>query len=204
MSISGISCQNKISCYTDSQQVKNENSDFTSTITAVASKNKTNDKILGLTMIKDNDANIFYGMKATYAPESTPGNPIIQIDSNYGGKKSTYKIPINDINPDNASRLEMFALCSYADDQGVGDKSKFGTFQTLKGFEDMSIHNGFLGEGIKEATTFEEFRNYKLNWVNACKKTVDLLYKCNDLIQYNKGKDILNLFEMTKIKCSGN
>nr|WP_235715977.1 hypothetical protein [Acetivibrio cellulolyticus] len=60
----------------------------------------------------------------------------------------------------------------------------------MKSFEEMSI----LGKGITEANTLEQFQNVKLNWENACKKTVALLYKCNDLIQFNKGKDILNLF----------
>jgi hypothetical protein len=95
--------------------------------------------------------------------------------------------------------MEMFALCSYADDQGLGDNSKFGTHQTLQTFETMSIHNGYLGEGIKEACSFEEFRNVKLNWFNACKQTVDLLYRCNDLAGYKKGKDILNLLSKYRL-----
>ncbi len=59
-------------------------------------------------------------MKAKYAEDSTSQNPIIQIESNYGGKNSIYKISINDINPNNASHIEIFALCSYADEQGKG------------------------------------------------------------------------------------
>jgi hypothetical protein len=65
--------------------------------------------------------------------------------------------------------MEMFALCSYVDEQ-KGDNSKFETYQTLKSFEYMSIHNGYFGEGIQEANTLEQFQNIKLNWESACKR----------------------------------
>ena len=202
MGIAGVSCQGSNFYTTSIQKAKKENDNFTYLVSTETTEDKKEDngKILGLTMIKDPNANIFWGMKAKYAEDSTSQNPIIQVESNYGGKTSVYKIPINDINPNNASHLEMFALCSYADDQGIGDNSKFGTYQTLKNFEDMSIHNGYFGEGTKEVTTLEEFRNVKLNWEEACKKTVDLLYKCNDLIQFNRGKSILNLFSKYPVK----
>lgn len=196
MGIAGVSYQSTSSIENSFQKVQKKDDSFASSLSTTAAKTNKEDngKILGLTMIKDPNANVFWGMKAKYAEESTSQNPIIQVESNYGGKKSIYKISINDINPNNASRMEMFALCSYADDQGKGDNSKFGTYQTLKTFENMSIHNGYFGKGVKEADTFEQFRDIKLNWKNACEKTLDLLYKCNDLIQFNKGKYILNLF----------
>ena len=150
MGIAGVSYQSINSFDTNFQQVQKRNDNFTchlSTTNAEIEKEDTG-KIIGLTMIKDPNANVFWGVKAKYAQDSTSQNPIIQVESNYGGKTSIYKIPINDINPNNASHIEMFALCSYADEQGKGDNSKFGTYQTLKSFEDMSIHNSYFGEGI--------------------------------------------------------
>ncbi|MCX7749673.1 MAG: hypothetical protein N2645_22695 [Clostridia bacterium] len=206
MGIAGVSYQNLSYFNTHYQQVQKKNDSFTCTMNTVTAemKKKDNGEFIGLTMIKDPNTNIFWGMKAKYAEDSTSQNPIIQVESNYGGKTAIYKIPINDINPNNASRLEMFALCSYQDQQGKGDNSKFGTYQTLKSFEEMSLHNGYFGEGIKEANTLEQFQNIKLNWENACKKTVDLLYKCNDLIQFDKGKAILNLFNKYPVKQNTN
>lgn len=202
MGIAGVSCQGSNFYATSIQKAKKENDNFTYLVSTETTEDKKEDngKILGLTMITDPNSDISWGMTAKYADDSTSQNPIIQVNSNYGGKTAIYKIPINDINPNNASHLEMFALCSYADDQGIGDNSKFGTYQTLKSFDYMSIHNGYFGEGVKEVNTFEQFRDAKLNWEEACKKTVDLLYKCNDLIQYNKGKDILNLISKYSIR----
>jgi hypothetical protein len=43
-------------------------------------------------MIKDPNTNIFWGMKAKYAEDSTSQNPIIQVESNYGDKTFIYNI----------------------------------------------------------------------------------------------------------------
>lgn len=191
MGISGVSYQNLYN--TNHQQVCKKSDNFKDIISTQC-KNQEYGEILGLAMIPEPNTNVSWGMASTYAEGSTLENPIIHVETNYGGKTSAYNIRINDIDPSNASRLEIFALSSYADDQGVGDKSTFGTYQTLKTYEDMSIRNGYFGRGAEEANTLEQFQNVKLNWNSACKKMLGLLYKCNDLEQYIKGRDIMNLF----------
>jgi hypothetical protein len=83
-------------------------------------------------------------MKAKYAECSTQDNPVIYVETNYGGKTVSYNVNINEVDPNNASRLEMFALCSYADDVGIGDDSTFGTYKTLCSYMEMANHNGFV------------------------------------------------------------
>ena len=104
------------------------------------------------------------------------------------------------LDPNNATKLEMFALCSYADQMGMGDKSTFGTYQTLLGFEKMSIHNGFFNGKVVEEPAWDMFISAKLDWENAFYKVKDLLYKCNDLGQYSKSLSILDLFSKYPVK----
>ena len=151
-------------------------------------------KTIGFGTIIDRDSNCGWCMIAKYAADSTPENPIIYVETNYGGKTSTYNIEINQIDPQNASRLEMFALASYADDRGIGCQSTFGTYNTLNNLEEMAIHNGYFGADAKGTSTWEQFEKAKLDWEKACRRLVGLFYDCKDLRQYQYGKDILDLF----------
>ena len=149
--------------------------------------------VLSLTTVAKPGTNISYGVVAAYAKESTSTNPIINVTTNYDGKTVSYNINVNEVDPNHASRLEMFALCAYADDVGIGDKSTFGTYQTLQTYQEMAKYNGYISSD-SEGDTLEQFKNEKLNWVNMSHQVMDLLYKCNDLAQYNNGISIMNLF----------
>lgn len=150
--------------------------------------------MLSLTMIKEPGTDCFWGMIAKYAECSTQDNPVIYVSTNYGGENVSYNVNINEVDPNRASQLEMFALCAYADDNGIGDNSTFGTYNTLRSYKEMADHNGYLDSQTEELSAFEQFKNVKINWVNMSKKVMGLLYKCNDLIQYKKGLNIMDLF----------
>lgn len=200
MNISELSYQNSNIYNNSCQKTQKNRGNITNTISTPLSQNHNSEEIIGLSMINDSTSNQSWGMKAKYAEGSTAENPIICVETNYGGKTTTYNININDINPNNASRIEMFALCSYADDNRIGDKSTFGTFQTLKSYEDMSFHNGYLDRKLNKTSTWEQLQNIKLNWKSSCENMLDLLYKCNDISQYNKGLDIINLLSKYPVK----
>ncbi len=57
------------------------------------------------------------------ALESTAEDPVVQISMMEDGEKKTYNIYINEIDPQNASDIEMFAFFSYHDSIGekIGD-----------------------------------------------------------------------------------
>lgn len=196
MKISGVN--NQYGKYINdlySKKQKNIN-DFMGCISVASEKaeKQVGRDVLDLTMIKEPGTDRFWGMKAEYAECSTQDNPVIYVETNYGGKTVSYNVNINEVDPHSASQLEMFALCAYADDIGIGDNSTFGTYKTLRSYEEMANHNGYLDSQMDGLSTFEQFINVKLNWVNMSKKVMNLLYKCNDLIQYNKGLNIKNLF----------
>lgn len=160
---------------------------------AVETEVQEEGSIIGLTTIDEPNSNHAWGMVAKFATDSTKENPIIYVSTNYGGENKAYKIAINDIDPNNASELEMFALCSYADKTGSGLKSSMGTYSTLLGFKAMSVNNGYFNKKTEGQRTWEEFANVKLDWESACRKVTDLLYKCGDLGQYKNGTHILDL-----------
>ena len=102
------------------------------------------------------------GMTASYLPESTPDNPMIQVGITYpGGVKETYDVAINKIDPSNATELEMFALCNYNDALGKKEvASTFGSWHVLK-------NNGRNAEMIGSfsmAHSIEEFTMVRQDW----------------------------------------
>lgn len=181
----------------DSYSKKKKSSDDFVECMSVASRiaeKQEDGEVLGLTMIREPGTDRFWGMRAKYAEGSTQDDPVINVETNYGGKVVSYNVNINKVDPNSATQLEMFALCSYADDVGIGDNSTFGTYNTLRTYKEMAIHNNYLDSKTEELSTFEQFENVKINWVNMSKKVMDLLYKCKDLIQYTKGLKIMSLF----------
>ena len=122
----------------------------------------SNSGIIGLTMIPYNN-NTSYGVVAKYAEESTAENPVIEVTSNYGGEKVVYKVNINEVDPTNATMMEMFALFSYADDQGLSTPtSSFASFQELKVYAMNAAQNGYCSE----ITGFDDFTNLKMDWTS--------------------------------------
>jgi hypothetical protein len=202
MNISGVPSQYE-GYLSDSQYKKLKGgNDFTMNMSAASQKVEKQEAgdVLGLTMIKEPGTNCFWGMKAKYAEDSTLDNPVIYVETNYGGKTVSYNVNISEVDPENASQLEMFALCSYADDTGIGDNSTFGTYNTLRSYMEMADHNGYLDSPIEELSTLEQFKKLKIHWADLSKKVMDLLYRSNDLIQYKKGLNIMDLFSKYPIK----
>jgi hypothetical protein len=202
MKISGVSIQHGEQVNNSYSKMPAPRNDFMGIMSAASKQiDKQEDgDVLGITMLREPGTNRFWGMKAKYASCSTQDNPVIYVETNYGGKTVSYNVNIHEVDPNNASRLEMFALCSYADDIGIGDNSTYGTYSTLRSFEEMANHNGYIDSKTGELSTFDQFQNVKLNWVNMSKKVIDLLYKCNDLIQYKKGLNIIDMFSKHLVK----
>lgn len=116
--------------------------------------------VLGLTMIRYSDS-MFYGMSAFYSDQSTEKSPIIRVSSNYGGEQRYYDVHVNDVNPRNASQLEMFALSCYQDDKGITDGGTYGSFTRLKAYAGNAADNS---QGIDLQNPNNA--SAKLDWVS--------------------------------------
>lgn len=169
------------------------NSDFYGNISSASelTEEKNDSEILGLTMIPEEGSSITYGMRAQYAANSSEENPIVQITSNYGGKTVSYNVNINEVDPKYASQLEMFALCSYADDKGISDGGTFGSFQKLKYYADNAQTNG-LCSGLSGT---DSFINTKYNWEDIVSQMMDDYLDAGIYNQYKDGTKLLSLFD---------
>ncbi len=94
------------------------------------------------------------------ALESTAEDPIVQISMMEDGEKKTYNIYINEIDPQNASDIEMFAFFSYHDSIGekIGDAINSWSAYKLARYE--SDLDDFADEFADE---LDRFKNKKIN-----------------------------------------
>lgn len=136
---------------------------FYSSISSAAeiSTTKGTGDVLGMTMIPFGNSNHSYGLVAKYSEASTPENPVLRVTSNYGGENVSYDVKINEINPRNASQLEMFALMTWQDDQGITDGGTFGSYQKMKTFSINAEMNGYCS-GISDSNAF---MGEKKDWI---------------------------------------
>ena len=161
--------------------------------------------IIGLTMIPYSDS-ISYGVYARYAEESTIENPVVEVVSNYGDEKTTYKVNINEVNPSNASMMEMFALLSYADAQGLTpNTSAFDSFQQFKTYTMNAGKNGYC----VEVSGLDDFLKLKMDWTNAIESIGQDYMEAGLFGQYQNTQYLLRFLndkieEMQKNIASGN
>ena len=112
-------------------------------------------------------ANVFFGeegkryeMQARYTPHSTTDNPIVRVTVKDGDEWISYDVKVFEVDPRNASQLEIFALMSYADDQGISRTGNMGSYRQLQMYADNAHQNGYWeGNG-----SLEDFVGNKQNW----------------------------------------
>jgi len=104
--------------------------------------------VIGLGTLEDGTT-----YSASYASDSTVGNPVIEIRMQRKGRKEElYMVSPRKVDPANASQLEMFALCAYADSQEVsGGSAGNHSYQKLLSY----VQYGSIGD--KRAKTADAF-----------------------------------------------
>ena len=101
-----------------------------------------------------------YEMQARYAPHSTADNPIVRVTVKDGDEWISYDVNVFEVDPHNASQLEIFALMSYADDQGISRTGNMGSYRQLQMYADNAQQNGYWeGNG-----SLEDFVGNRQNW----------------------------------------
>ena len=137
-----------------------------SNMSSAVEKSETNgtEKVLGLTMLPYSDK-MSYGMVATYSETSTEEEPVIRVSSNYGGEKRYYDVHVNEVNPRNASQLEMFALSCYTDDKEITERGTFGSYSKMKSFGGNASYLGGFPDVQDPANA-----NTKMDWISMLKQ----------------------------------
>lgn len=102
--------------------------EFMGNATAV-SDSSDNGKRIGITTVGNR------GYIAMYADSSTEQEPVVKVGD--------YEVRINDVNPSNATKMEMFALMSYMDDKGITNNQGMKSFNKMTAYSSQAEYNGY-------------------------------------------------------------
>ena len=77
---------------------------------------------------------------------------------------------LNDVDPQKATRLEMFALLSYMDDKGLTDNHGISSYSKMKAYSNQAEYNGFVNGLEDENLLWSEKRDW-ISILNNAKET---------------------------------
>ena len=115
---------------------KTSGDDFASMGNATSlSESSDNGKRIGITTVGDR------GYIAMYADSSTEQNPIVKVGD--------VEVRIKDVDPNNATKMELFALMSYMDDKGLTNNQGMKSFNKMTAYSSQAEYNGYCS-GISD------------------------------------------------------
>lgn len=101
-------------------------------------ENQSEEKTIGITYMTDRKSKKTYTWKAQMNTALPDRKGIICVLAVCGSEQKKYEISLSQLNPKNATMIEMFAYCSYADYDMRGAQSAFGSFEELKNYLTMA------------------------------------------------------------------
>ncbi len=120
-------------------------------------------RVLGIAFIWDEGVKA--GVRASYAESSTARNPVIRVAvQRSNGTEEVHDVEIKKIDTYCATALEMFALCQYADDIGLGAGGSFGSWELLKRYSESAARSGYIPDA---GIYYDSFANKRQNWDEA-------------------------------------
>lgn len=126
-----------------------------------------------------------------YSDDSTINDPIMCT-------RAGEKIHINNIDPSNASQLEMQMYCAHLDAIGMGTNNKFGTYQDLKTVRMSSEINGFVPKSGLQISNLL-FKSKKRNWIDLTNKVMAVV-QSNDRELYLRLEKMISSIEYYRSK----
>ena len=151
---------------------------------------ETKNKVLGMGFLHEKNNTVHYGMCAMYAEDYSEDNPVIKVTVTKPNGKEEYHININEVNPRNASEIEMFALCNYADAKGIGTGGTFGSWQTLNYYRDNASHNGYF----EMTNGTDSFKSVKQDWMKMVQTMMKDYMEAGLFKQSLDGQGLLGIF----------
>ncbi len=133
--------------------------------------------ILGLSILGDGSQ--MYSVTASYAEDSSRENPIIEVKANLleengAVQEVRVKVAVNQVEITAATQLEMFALCSHGDKQGLDGFAKTGD-----SYRRLLMQAG-EEKGCMGAENLMEFIGKKQDWSQLERTTEE---KINSLLE---------------------
>lgn len=158
------------------------------------SESSNNGKKIGITTVGNK------GYIAMYADSSTEQNPIVKVGD--------YEVRVKEVDPHNATKMEMFALMSYLDDQGLTDNQGMKSFNKMTAYAAQAEYNGYCSGIADENEAWTKERDWIAILGNAkesyyknpqtyeqgleCDKIIDNLRKYSD-VAFNFDVNIANI-----------
>lgn len=126
-----------------------------------------------------------FGMTATQIINPDSDDVIVRVKMSGASGGETFDVSISEVDPRNATAIEMFAYCQYADSIGKGiANSNFPSWNTVNRYMDPS--------GVFEFDSVEQAATKKFNWVEAISES-DTYYKRESTGEILGSKDILEM-----------
>ncbi len=137
--------------------------------------------------------NLGMGMSASEVTSSASDEVLVRVKVSKGGNATeTFDINISEVDARNASAIEMFALCQYADATGTGVDDKWGSWHALKQF---SVPAG----EVLEYATLEDAANKKQDWTKALSESSDIIER-KSTGETMSAADVFQMLKETMIK----
>ncbi len=105
-----------------------------------------------------------YGMSASQIINSDSEDVIVRVKVATGNNNyEIHEVNVSKVDPRNASAVEMFAFCQYADANGTGVDNKWGSWHAMKSFS--------VGAGdVLEYDSLEDISGKKTDWTKVLSK----------------------------------
>ncbi len=153
--------------------------DFASMGSATSlSESSDNGKRIGLTAVGN------VGYIAMYADSSTEQDPIVKVGD--------YEVRIKDVNPNNATKMEMFALLSYMDDKGLTNNTGMKSFNKMTAYSSQAEYNGYCSGIYDENAAWTVERD----WIGILGNAKETFFSIPQT--YNQGLECEKIIENLK------
>ena len=153
--------------------------DFASMGSATSlSESSDNGKRIGLTAVGN------VGYIAMYADSSTEQDPIVKVGD--------YEVRVKDVNPNNATKMEMFALMSYMDDKGFTNNTGMKSFNKMTAYSSQAEYNGYCSGIYDENAAWTVERD----WIGILGNAKETFFSIPQT--YNQGLECEKIIENLK------
>lgn len=142
------------------------------------SESSDNGKRIGITTVGNR------GYIAMYADSSTEQDPIVKVGD--------VEVRIKDVNPNNATKMEMFALLSYMDDKGITNNTGMKSFNKMTAYSSQAEYNGYCSGIYDENAAWTVERD----WIGILGNAKETFFSIPQT--YNQGLECEKIIENLK------
>ena len=142
------------------------------------SESSDNGKRIGITTVGNR------GYIAMYADSSTEQDPIVKVGD--------YEVRVKDVDPNNATKMEMFALMSYMDDKGLTNNTGMKSFNKMTAYSSQAEYNGYCSGIYDENAAWTVERD----WIGILGNAKETFFSIPQT--YNQGLECEKIIENLK------